>query len=135
MATRILLIDDDELLRVAISDLLESEGYAVATAQDGDEGLAAFQAERPDLVITDIMMPGKDGIETIMSLTKEQPPPRIIAISGGGGHLDSLSYLRMAQELGADRILEKPFRAKVLLDTIDDVLAGKPAPRNEDAAN
>ena len=123
MPTRILLIDDDDLLRDAISDLLESEGYLVTTADNGTTGLTAFQADRPDLVITDILMPERDGIETILSLAKETPQPRIIAISGGGGRLDSLSYLRMARGFGADKILEKPFRAKVLLEAIEEVLA------------
>lgn len=125
MQTRVLLIDDDDLLRDAISDLLDSEGYTVDCAENGNDGLEKFRAARPDLVITDIMMPDRDGIETIMALSKKKPQPRIIAISGGGGQLDSLSYLRMAQGLGADRILEKPFRAKVLLDAIDEVM--KPA--------
>lgn len=130
MATRILLIDDDDLLRDAITDLLESEGYIVDSAEDGNRGLAAFRAARPDVVITDIMMPERDGIETIIALSQQEPQPRIIAISGGGGQLDSLSYLRMAQGLGADRIIEKPFRAKVLLEAIGEVMAGRgDAPR------
>jgi len=125
MATRILLIDDDELLRDAISDLLESEGYDVAVAEDGNQGLEAFEAVRPEVVITDIMMPERDGIETILALSRETPQPLIIAISGGGGHLDSLSYLKMAEQFGADRILEKPFRAKVLLETIESLMNGE----------
>lgn len=127
MATRILLIDDDDLLRDAIGDLLESEGYDVTVAEDGNRGLESFQAVRPEIVITDIMMPDRDGIETIVALSKESPSPRIIAISGGGGQLDSLSYLKMAEQLGADRVLEKPFRAKVLLETIETLLRGEKA--------
>lgn len=125
MATRILLIDDDDLLRDAIGDLLESEGYDVTVAEDGNRGLEAFQAVGPEIVITDIMMPDRDGIDTIIALSKEDPQPRIIAISGGGGQLDSLSYLKMAEKLGADRVLEKPFRAKVLLETIETLLKGE----------
>jgi len=132
MATRILLIDDDDLLRDAIGDLLESEGYDVTTAEDGNQGLESFQAVRPEIVITDIMMPDRDGIETIIALSQENPQPRIIAISGGGGQLDSLSYLKMAERLGADRVLEKPFRAKVLLEAISTLLKSeKTVPSDE----
>ena len=122
MATRILLIDDDELLRSAISDLLETEGYLVSTAGAVDTGLRMFRAARPDLVITDLTMPQSDGIEIINALSKEEPRPRIIVISGGGETIDSLSNLRRAQDLGADRILEKPFRANALLETINALM-------------
>jgi len=124
MAHRILLIDDDELLRAAIGDLLESNGYIVATASAGDAGLEMFRTARPDLVITDLSMPETNGIEIVRALSEEKPRPRIIVISGGGERLDSLSSLRRAQSLGADRILEKPFRAAALLKTIDAVLGG-----------
>ena len=124
MARRILLIDDDELLRAAIGDLLESNGYIVASAEAGDAGLEMFRTARPDLVITDLTMPDTNGIDVILALAKEAPRPRIIVISGGGERLDSLSILRRAQSLGADRILEKPFRAKALLEMIDAVLDG-----------
>lgn len=124
MARRILLIDDDELLRAAIGDLLESNGYIVATAGAGDAGLEMFRTARPDLVITDLTMPEPNGIEIVRTLSKEEPRPRIVVISGGGERLDSLSNLRRAQSFGADRILEKPFRAKALLETIEAVLDG-----------
>ncbi len=122
MARRILLIDDNKLLREAIGDLLESDGYAVASAGTGDAGLAMFRAGRPDLVITDLAMPEPDGIEIVRALSTEVPRPRIIVISGGGERLDSLSNLRRAQNLGADRILEKPFRANALLELVNAVL-------------
>ncbi|MCY4397692.1 MAG: response regulator [Rhodospirillaceae bacterium] len=130
MARRILLIDDDELLRTAIGDLLESNGYIVASAGAGDAGLAMFRAARPDLVITDLTMPEPNGLDILRTLSKEAQPPRIIVISGGGERLDSLSNLRQAQSLGADRILEKPFRANALLELVDEILEGterKPA--------
>lgn len=122
MARRILLIDDDELLRAAIGDLLESGGYIVASAGAGDAGMKMFRAARPDLVITDLTMPETNGIDIVRALAREVPRPRIVVISGGGEQLDSLSNLRRAQVLGADRILEKPFRAKTLLETVDSVL-------------
>lgn len=122
MARRILLIDDDKLLREAIGDLLESDGYAVVSTGAGDAGLAMFRAARPDLVITDLTMPEPDGIEIVRALSREVPRPRIIVISGGGERLDSLSNLRRAQNLGVDRILEKPFRANALLELVNAVL-------------
>ncbi len=122
MARSILLIDDDDLLRSAVGDLLESSGYTVASTGAGDAGLEMFRASRPDLVITDLTMPETDGIDILRALSKEEPRPRIVVISGGGERLDTLSSLRRAQVLGADRILEKPFRAKSLLEIIDSVL-------------
>ena len=122
MARRILLIDDDKLLREAIGDLLESDGYVVVSAGAGDAGLAMFRAARPDLVITDLTMPEFDGLDIVRTLSREVPRPRIIVISGGGERLDSLSSLRRAQALGADRILEKPFRAKSLLEMVNAIL-------------
>ncbi len=122
MARRILLIDDDDLLRAAIGELLESNGYTVASAGSGDAGLAMFRTARPDLVITELSMPGPDGIDIVRALSGAVPRPRIIAISGGAGQLDSLSGLRRAQAFGADRILEKPFRASALLDVVRAVL-------------
>lgn len=122
MARSILLIDDDDLLRSALGDLLESSGYTVASAGAGDTGLEMFRVSRPDLVITDLKMPKPDGIDIVRALSKEVPRPRIVAISGGGDRLDTLSGLRRAQTLGADRILEKPFRAKSLLETVASVL-------------
>ena len=133
MARSILLIDDDDLLRSALGDLLESSGYTVASAGAGDTGLEMFRASRPDLVITDLKMPKPDGIDIVRALSKEVPRPRIVAISGGGDRLDTLSGLRRAKTLGADRILEKPFRAKSLLDTVASVLEA-PEPKVGSAA-
>lgn len=125
MARRILLIDDDDLLRAAIGDLLESGGYDVASVGAGDAGLKLFRATRPDLVITDLTMPETDGIDILRVLSEEVPRPRIIVISGGGEQLDSLTSLRRAQALGADRILEKPFRANILLEMVASILDGR----------
>jgi DNA-binding response OmpR family regulator len=128
MADRILLIDDDDLLRETISGLLEASGYDVDSAEDGAEGLRMFEAQEYGLIITDIMMPDRDGIEIIRMLHDEGDPPKIVAISGGG-MFDSLSYLQMAKEFGADIVLEKPFRAQQLLDAVQGLLdSSGPAP-------
>ena len=122
MRRRILLIDDNALLRKAIGELLESNGYVVVSAGAGDAGLAMFRAAAPDLVITDLTMPKPDGLDIVLALSKEVPRPRVIVISGGAERLDSLSSLRRAQTLGVDKILEKPFRAKRLLEMVSTIL-------------
>jgi len=122
MSRRILLIDDGDLLREAIGELLESNGYVVVSAGAGDAGLAMFRAAAPDLVITDLTMPEPNGLDIVRILSKEVPRPRVMVISGGAERLDSLSSLRRAQAIGADKILEKPFRAKRLLEMVNAIL-------------
>ena len=94
----------------------------VVVAADGREGLKAYLANPTDVVVTDILMPEKEGIETIIELKREHPNVKIVAISGGdpAGNTD---FLEMAGLLGADRILQKPFRPKELLATIEDLFA------------
>lgn len=118
---RILVIDDDDLVRESIKLGLELADYQVAQANDGAVGLKIAVQGAFDLVITDILMPNKEGIETIQELRRKKPALKIIAISGGdrrGG-----SFLDMAEKLGADKTLRKPFRPRELLDCIQDLLA------------
>jgi DNA-binding NtrC family response regulator len=117
----ILLIDDDEALRVALGLALERAGYSVAVAGDGREGLRIFRRLRPALVITDIVMDGQEGIETIRTLRREAPDVKIIAISGGGS-IRTTTYLDAAKCLGAQRTLDKPFDLQRLLTIVRDVL-------------
>ena len=119
----ILLIEDDEPLRKVLAITLAKAGHTVVQAGDGNECLHKFHHAAPDLVITDIVMPGKEGIETIMALRKESPRLPIIAISGAANY--SPMYLAMAAKLGAQRILSKPFTGADLLRAIGAVL---PAP-------
>lgn len=105
---RILIIDDDPVIREILTEVLELCGYTVGTAGDGDDGLEKHRKQPFDLVICDIIMPGKEGIQTIYELRRASPDLKIIAISGGG-HLESEGYLRMAGKLGADFTLGKPF--------------------------
>jgi DNA-binding response OmpR family regulator len=108
---KILLIDDDPAFRRTLIRIVERQGHQPLGAADGAEGLRLFRKERPDIVVTDIVMPDKEGIETILELRREAPDARIIAISGaaaGGG------YLEFARTLGADEVLEKPFAASEL---------------------
>ena len=118
---RILLIDDDDDLRTMLRLALTHFGHTVIEARNGVEGLALFPQAAADLVITDIVMPGKEGLEVLMALRKIHPPVKIIAISGGGRG-DATDYLRMATKMGAARVLSKPFSNEALLAAIDAVL-------------
>src|SRR5436853_1437898 len=100
---KVLIIDDDPLVRYTLSKILTSHGYDVVTAADGERGLAVIADENPAVVITDLIMPEQEGIETIIRIRREYPDVRIIAISGGGRY-GNFDMLPMAQTLGADAI-------------------------------
>ena len=123
---KILIIDDDPGMRRTISRILASAGHEVIEAPDGLEGVDLFRRNHPDIVVTDIIMPNKEGIETIRDLRQEQPSTLILAISGGttnpAGSRVPLDYLSLAKALGADGVLAKPFRAADLLQEIDNLL-------------
>lgn len=122
----ILIIDDDPQLGPFLRELLEGEGYRVLVAVDGIEGQRIFNGCKPDLVLTDLIMPGREGIELIMGLRQGNQALPIIAMSGGSRF--SGRYLDIAQTLGANAILKKPFSADQLLATIGSLLpAGAPA--------
>lgn len=118
---KILLIDDDDDVRRTLVRMLQMAGHEVHEATDGDSGLALFEELKPDLVITDILMPEKEGIETIMILKREHPDVKILAISGGG-RSGAMDFLEMARSLGADQVLQKPFRRADLLDLVAKLL-------------
>lgn len=109
--------DDDPAVRASLQSRLESAGHTVRTAADGAAVLSEVRERLPDLVITDIVMPGKEGIETIMELRKHHPALKILAISGGG-RAGRVGYLGAAADLGADAVLAKPFTTRQLLDAI-----------------
>jgi CheY-like chemotaxis protein len=112
---RILLIDDDDTVRTMLRLTLVHFGHTVIEARDGKEGLELFQNTDVDLLITDIVMPEKEGLEVLMELRKRLPPVKIIAISGG-------DYLQMAKLMGAAKVLAKPFSSSVLIEAIDELL-------------
>ena len=105
---RILLIDDDDAVRTAIVASLSRMGHAVVEARDGKQGLEMLPIVRPDLLITDLVMPGKEGFEVLMEVRKKTPALKVIAISGGGRQT-AADGLQMARHLGAGRVLTKPF--------------------------
>ncbi len=97
------------------------EGHEVVNASNGKEGIKLFRENGADLIITDIVMPEKEGLETIMELRKGYPDVKIIAISGGG-RVDPESYLTMAEKMGASRTLTKPFEREELLEAVRELL-------------
>jgi CheY-like chemotaxis protein len=118
---RVLVIEDDADLRKLIHDYLEYEGYQVVTANDGREGLERQRACPADLVVTDIFMPGKEGIQTIFDLRLEFPHTKIIAMSGGGININDMDYLTVARQVGAARLLKKPFRLEQLGEAVREL--------------
>lgn len=113
----ICVIDDDESVRQTVGRILKSAGYAVVDAKDGEAGLRAVERSNPTMIITDIVMPNREGIETIREAKQRFPGIPIIAISGGG-RLGPDGFLDLALKLGADDCLAKPFRPAELLDKV-----------------
>ena len=118
---RILVIDDEAQVRAFVRNTLEASGHDVAEAADGDAGLRAFEARPADLVITDIVMPGREGIDTIRRLRQHDPTLKIIAISGAA-RVGRYDFLDVARKFGAIRSLAKPSGDGELLTTVRDVL-------------
>lgn len=120
--SRILIIDDDALMRLALAKILLSAGYDVEQAGDGDEGLCLQRSQSFDLIITDLIMPDKEGIQIIRELRKEDSTIRIIAMSAGGRG-GATDYLKWARLMGAKQCLSKPIKREDLLGAVTSVLA------------
>ena len=118
---RILLVDDDEALRTVLHRTLVNLGHEVIEACNGREALALHEHSPADIVLTDLIMPEKEGVETIMEFRKKHTAVRIIAMSGGGRDSPT-GYLRVAKGLGADQVLQKPFTSKALAEAIKGAL-------------
>jgi DNA-binding response OmpR family regulator len=108
-------------MRTLLRQVMEWAGYEVIEAGDGREGMHQYRKQPVDLVITDLIMPEQEGLETISSLKKENPSLKIIAISGGG-RIGPEAYLPAAQELGADRVFSKPFDVRELAEAVKELL-------------
>jgi DNA-binding response OmpR family regulator len=104
----ILLIDDDVMVRETVKQILMSGAHDVIIAQDGRKGMEIFRKSRFDLVITDIIMPEKDGIEVIAEMRSQRPDVKILAVSGGG-RIGNTDFLQIAGKLGANAVIAKPF--------------------------
>ena len=118
----ILIVDDDPTVRLIAGELLHGEDHAVVEAEDGDEALKLVGAMPVDLVVLDMLMPNKDGLETIVELRKRQPGIRILAISSGG-KMEPGYLLRTAMMFGADECLQKPLRLETFASVVSRVLA------------
>jgi len=119
----ILVVDDEESIRKMLMRLLTSEGHTVHLASDGNEALQLYRAHHPDIVLTDIVMPDKEGIEMIHDLMGEFSDVKVIAMSGGGKYTSSESNLNLAKELGAMRVVQKPIDSQVLFGLIDELMS------------
>jgi DNA-binding NtrC family response regulator len=121
-ACSILVVDDEPGIRELLSLMLEAAGHTVRTAEDGMQAPKVLANQSVDIVITDLLMPERDGLEFITEVRKKFPKVKIIAMSGGG-HIARDSYLRIAKNFGAHVLLEKPFSQSGVLGAIDAVLA------------
>lgn len=119
--SEILIIDDEKPIRLMLRTLLEKKGYSVTVAPDGKEGFKIFRENPSDIVILDMLMPEKDGIETMIPLKKDFPGVKIIAISGGGV-VNPDVYLSLAQKLGADYTFQKPVEKDQLLSAVESLI-------------
>lgn len=131
--TKVLVIDDEKDVRVVLKQVLQRAGFEALTAANGKEGLETLRSEGADLVITDVIMPGIDGVATAQEIRNEFPDVPIIVISGGGnvapmdyepGAISTSAYLASAANVGADRTLTKPFERQELLDAVGELLKG-----------
>src|SRR3990172_11204918 len=121
---RILVIDDDDEVRETLCNILRSAGFEATVARNGKEGVRLFDAVGADAVVTDVIMPEMEGIETIRELRLRRAGVKIVAISGGG-RTGVADYLALAKKFGADATLSKPFSRDELLAALSDLRAGE----------
>jgi CheY-like chemotaxis protein len=118
---KVLIIDDDPFIRIALCGILRKMNCRTVVADEGGKGVALFKSEKPDVVITDLLMPYKEGFETITEIRAIDPAVRIVAMSGGGA-MKNMEFLNMARKVGATRTMPKPFTPV----TVREALTGEP---------
>jgi CheY-like chemotaxis protein len=123
----ILVIDDDPVLRRVVTLALEAAGHSVLRCENGRKAVAFLEHDHADLLVTDIVMPEMDGVETVRAVRQLDANLPILAISGGGS-FDPKDYLGIAQAFGATAVLPKPFRPAELVDLVSQLLAQGPSP-------
>lgn len=123
---KILIVDDDDAFRKVLRMLLTRMGHEVTEANDGRTAWSTFQAHPAELVIMDLIMPEKEGLETIQQFRRHKAPAKILAISGGG-RVDARDILRVAEQFGADKVLAKPFSSDDLSLALKELLPAQPA--------
>ena len=117
-AARVLVVDDDAAVRDLVAAMLETGGYQVAVASNGREALSMLANEGFEVIVTDLVMPEQEGIETIKLIRRDYPSVKVIAMSGAFGG----DYLRIAGYLGAHGTIAKPLRIQTVLETVRSVL-------------
>ncbi|HXZ00593.1 MAG TPA: response regulator [Stellaceae bacterium] len=122
MTISVLVVDDSKTLCRSLGTLLSEAGYSAATARSGEEGLRLWQEIQPELVITDVMMPERDGIEMIMDIRRHRPQAKILAMTAFR-HSGTVDFADMLRRLGADDVLIKPFAPEVLLTKVDRLIS------------
>jgi two-component system chemotaxis response regulator CheY len=123
LSSRILIVDDSKFLRMLLADLLTRNGFEVLEAESGEQAVKVFLEESPDLVTLDILMPGRDGIETLQDLRAQSPEARVVMVTALGME----DYIKRALDSGADGFILKPFSAEKVLETVQEVLE-RPVP-------
>jgi len=118
----ILIVDDNEAIRDMLDDVLTAEGHVCFVASTGKVAIDLLSDLDPELVITDILMPDQEGIETIVKLRKRWPGVKIIAMSGGGEHIGGEDCLKLAKTFGAEKVFEKPIDVDVLIKAVRESL-------------
>jgi two-component system response regulator (stage 0 sporulation protein F) len=121
---KILVFDDEPSILLMLKKMLERAGHEVDMALNGSDGLELFEKNKPDLLITDIIMPQKEGLEIIIELRKKHPDLKIIAISGGG-RIGPDGYLPSAKHFGADLVFQKPLVQKEFIEAVAILLGEK----------
>lgn len=119
---KILIVDDELPIRCMLREMLEQDGHEVSEAENGVVAQRCVREASFDLLITDLVMPEKNGLNLILDIKKEWPDMRIVAISGGGGITGRFEYLPIAKLVGAASILEKPFRKEQLQSVVQSAL-------------
>lgn len=130
---RILVIDDDPGFRELLTEALAGAGHEVVCAPDGKVGMNLYYERQADIVLTDMIMPEKDGVEVICEIRRDYPDTKVIAFSGGAT-LGPYTYLQMAHRLGAARVFAKPFKMRDLMDAINTILNGQASDRDSQEA-
>lgn len=118
MNPRVLIVDDSKFMRMLLGDILSRHGFEVLEAESGEEGVQVYLREHPDLVTLDILMPGRDGIETVQDLRARDPEARIVMVTALGME----DYIQRALEAGARGFILKPFSPDRVLETLQEVL-------------
>lgn len=132
LAACILIVDSDAGTIETCRRFLSPHAHTVISTYDSWNAMRLLRASGPDIVVTEVVMPEKDGIELLLEIKKTAPHVKVIAMSGGGGAMTSEFALHMARKLGADSVLAKPFNADQLRAAIADVLFHQPRHRGHD---